>query len=1254
MHAAEYVMSEGSSTVKEGIGSALPNVSSAMSQEEEEVEDTHVFALYRCLSITFGKPHPGNIVEGASLSAAHLPSAVYPLLESLPPALISEGKLSNLQLEAILYACQKHQTLYSYRLNSAGDTLTPPRTQSDGSFSRKLCTRAGFFIGDQTGVGKGRQSAGIIIANWARGRTKHIWFSTSTDLRADAERDMRDLGSYINIIDGCKELEKNRTVVGLSSEFKNGVLFCTYSMLARPARLEQIIKWCGGEDFDGCLIFDESHKAKNLSMDGSKTLGSLTATAALKIQRRMPLARVTYLSATGVTEPVHLGFMERLGLWGPHTSFPSFKEFHTEISKHSIAVLELIAMEMKMSGTYVSRGLSYSDCEFEIIVADTSTTNGALYDKCCILWAQLRVALKKAIARTNSPSRIMRSYWATHQRFFLQLCVSLKVERIVELAETALEQGDCVVIGLQKTGESSAEAVLGDGVEGTVYPSPVSVEKEIFMRFIATTFPTKMCPKDVPGDPSDPVVKAMKDIETIRAQEEFPLLVKIKHEFLRRVAMLVLPPNPLDDLIDKLGGVSKVAEMTGRRGRMVRVGPKSFLYQSRGEDEDDTTRICINEKTRFMNGEKLVAIISEAASTGISLHSSLNVRNQRRRHHITIELPWSADRAIQQLGRTHRSHQKSGPTYKLVVCSLAGELRCVMAVCSRLKSLGALTRGDRRASVGFDFDEYDIDTKYGRKALKDMSMSIKMHVPYPGVDPTKMAQLDNLAQELAAGTTEQATGQPVLFLVLNVCITLMGFDDGDDAKVENIRSFWNRLLGLQVKQQQLLYGYLSAVLASVIREAKREGTYVDNIVDLKGQDVVIRNKFIMHTDSATNLATVHYEVLVNRGLSFTLAAERLKAAESEFQKSDEYEEGNKIVKTGANTNIALSEQNTSEVEVFVSGDEDTDSNTDLSGAKVKDTITKSIKKKRAKDHSGFYISRQEMFGRRMLLLAITKTDSWQSMNIYRPNTGKGIDMNTREMLHLYRKVEPPMMEKYWTRLYNDTENRCVHKRGCLCVTGRRMVTHNVVNGNIVQLWPVIQRITETVQQNGYTQRRKMQIVRCETSAGERLVGLSLNNKCISTLTEYLKNRNHVLEHTNLRSNVMYEPVGALKVKTLARSMKKPQDMLSFFEPNAPREAENVHMSAEKSIKMGSTSTISNLNENAGGRNIALQKKSASFAKPVSRKRKSSASLTSMFDKMRNPIVVASQILDEGTNLPQVPNQHTHATIKQESDVVCLD
>ncbi|XP_013397451.1 protein FORGETTER 1, partial [Lingula anatina] len=411
-----------------------------MAQEGvEEMKSDEVFSTYKHNPILpDSQEHPGDIVEAGSLAAISLPKPEYSLSASIPSDIITSCKLSSLQLEGILYACQRHQHILP-----------------DGR-------RAGFFMGDGAGVGKGRQIAGILLDNFARGRNKHIWFSISTDLIVDARRDLTDIGCHVKVIEGCQQLDRETRVLGLPAGFKEGVIFSTYATLvssvqkggsSKQSRLKQLVDWCGGEDFDGCLIFDECHKAKNF-VPGKEQASTKVAMAVVTVQRLLPKARVVYCSATGVTDVKNMAFMERLGLWGDGMPFKSFEHFMESVHRKGLGVAEMLAMEMKSSGMYVSRGLSFKQAEFMTVEASLTEEQIQMYDTAAHVWNELRKALESAVVRTNcSNTRIWSQFWSSHQRFFKQLCMGMKVPTIVSEAQQALQDGFCVVIGLQTTGE---------------------------------------------------------------------------------------------------------------------------------------------------------------------------------------------------------------------------------------------------------------------------------------------------------------------------------------------------------------------------------------------------------------------------------------------------------------------------------------------------------------------------------------------------------------------------------------------------------------------------------------------------------------------------------------------------------------------------------------------------------------------------------------------------------------------------------
>ena len=144
-----------------GSGTGVDGGPSAVTAENPD--STYSAYVPRKVHIKGAKPHPAKLVESAAMAAVEPPDPTY--TPDLPERIAKEGILSAAQLENVVYAGQAH-----------GQTL------ANGQ-------RKGFFIGDGTGVGKGRQIAGIIMDNFLQGRKKAVWISEKASLLEDARRD---------------------------------------------------------------------------------------------------------------------------------------------------------------------------------------------------------------------------------------------------------------------------------------------------------------------------------------------------------------------------------------------------------------------------------------------------------------------------------------------------------------------------------------------------------------------------------------------------------------------------------------------------------------------------------------------------------------------------------------------------------------------------------------------------------------------------------------------------------------------------------------------------------------------------------------------------------------------------------------------------------------------------------------------------------------------------------------------------------
>ncbi|MEO6216737.1 MAG: strawberry notch family protein [Sphingomonas sp.] len=785
------------------------------------------------LRIANAKPHPTPLVQSAAMASVAPPKPSY--RPHLPEHLVTDGILSDAQLESVIYAGEAHRGFLSgaWSVDPSWDIVSAAPENAE----KAVRFRRGWFLGDGTGAGKGRQVAGIILDNWAKGRRRALWISKSDKLLEDAQRDWSALGRERLLVSPLSRYRQ-----GTPIRLSEGVLFTTYATLRsqdrgeKVSRLRQIVDWLGA-DFDGVIIFDEAHAMANAAGGTGERGGqapSQQGRAGLRLQHALPNARIVYVSATGATTVQNLAYAQRLGLWGGEDfPFATRPEFVAAIEDGGVAAMEVLARDLKALGLYAARSLSFDGVEYELLEHELTPEQVRIYDAYAgafqIIHNNLGAALEAANVTGNSgtlnaqaKSAARSAFESAKQRFFNHLITAMQTPSLVASVERDLADGHAAVVQIVSTGEALMERRLAEIPTDEWEDVQVDITpREYVLDYLAHSFPVQLYEpfSDEEGNLSSRPVYA--DGQPVECRDA----VERRQRMIEHLAALPPVPGALDQILHRFG-TEIVAEVTGRTRRIVAKraddGRLRFAVESRPGSAN------LGETQAFMDDAKRVLIFSDAGGTGRSYHADLGAVNRRLRVHYLLESGWKADSAIQGFGRTNRTNQAQPPRFRPMSTNVKAQKRFISTIARRLDTMGAITRGQRQTGGQNMFrPEDNLESHYARDALRQLYSLLVI------------GKIEGCSLLLF----EQATG--------------LSLTDANGLKDElpPITTFLNRMLALTIALQDVLFTAFEGLLAARIEGAIASGVYEIGLETLMAESFVIADRRAIYAHPGTGAET---------------------------------------------------------------------------------------------------------------------------------------------------------------------------------------------------------------------------------------------------------------------------------------------------------------------------------------------------------------------------------------------------------------
>lgn len=590
----------------------------------------------------------------------------------------------------------------------------------------------GIIIGDQTGIGKGRIAASMIRYASQQG-LKPIFITEKANLFSDIYRDLSAIGSQhlkpfivnsresktdikdedgLVIYQAPLTIDQNRIFTSADLSDYDYVV-ATYTQFnsadkkpLKPEFLEKIVE-------GNILILDESHNAS-----GSSKTGVFMQDIVHKAKGAV------FLSATFAKRPDNMPIYAMKTVISEASISPG--QLVDAISHGGVALQEVLASQLVLEGQMIRRERTYEGVEVNYITLEQyAESHKAIADNITTIlrdiiafqstYVDTRVSeLDEMMAEEGAEAGLRKGtesggvdnlpYFSKVFNVINQMLFSIKADAVADRAIARLKEGKKPVIAFSSTmgsfleqmeDEDGFSAKVGDHVK-TDFSIVLEKGLEGVLRYTVTL-------------PNGEKEKAVFDVDDlgIDARKEYD---RIREEILLISTGITI--SPIDVIVERIqtAGYS-VAEVTGRKLKL------QFNEKRNRGIVEIRKRVNTNDAFRqFNNNEIDVLLINQSGSTGASAHAiptaKVPAKQVKQRVMIVVQPELDINTEIQKRGRINRTGQLIKPIYDYLNSAIPAELRLMMMLQKKLKSLDANTSSNQKQSSKI-LEVPDFLNKYG-------------------------------------------------------------------------------------------------------------------------------------------------------------------------------------------------------------------------------------------------------------------------------------------------------------------------------------------------------------------------------------------------------------------------------------------------------------------------------------------------------------------------------------------------------------